>query len=222
MHNRKPRQRSAGPPAAAMAALSLLSLLWLLLIAGPGMDGMDGLDSLVALDQASGPWLRARLPSDLLPWVAGFSDAHRPRGMLLLCGVAALLMGWRRAPGAALWLLAAVASGSMLNHGLKQWLARPRPGAAEAPWAPSDFSFPSGHVVSAAIFYGMLAAWAIARLRSRRARLLVGLAAALMVTLVGLSRVALGAHYPSDVLGALLVGLSWLALWLALARRMRR
>jgi len=216
MHNSKPRQRSAGQPAAALAGLSLLTLLGLLVIAGPGLE------SLLALDEAAGPWLRARFPEELLTWVAVFSDAHRPRGLLLMCAAAALLMAWRRAPGAALWLMLVVAGGSLFNHGLKQWIARPRPGETPAPWEHSDFSFPSGHVASATIYYGMLAAWACTQVRSRRARLLIVLAAAAMIALVGLSRVALGAHYLSDVLGGVLVGLPWLMLCQALARRLHR
>lgn len=204
----------ARPECAApvLVALGLLCLVATLLLS------VEGQARLLGLDELAGSRLRARLPDGWQPWVERFSNAHRPRGILLLSGAASLIMWWRRDPVAALCLPAAVVSGSVLNDGLKRWIARPRPG--DLPGAPSDFSFPSGHVVSAEIFYGMLAAWWLTRLHSRWARAALVLGAACAIALVGLSRLLLRAHHPSDVLGGLVVGLAWLVLWVAMVRRL--
>ena len=69
--------------------------------------------------------------------------------------------------------------------------------------------FPSGHALLSFCLYGVLAAVLAARLKGRRARALVWAAAALLVLLVGLSRLYLGVHYPSDVLAGYAAAFVW-------------
>jgi undecaprenyl-diphosphatase len=74
----------------------------------------------------------------------------------------------------------------------------------------TGYSFPSGHTMAATLLYGFLALFAISHLRSGNWRLLVFITATSLVVAVGFSRIYLGAHYLSDVLGALTAGLGWL------------
>ncbi len=92
-------------------------------------------------------------------------------------------------------------------------MARERPLASGALIPlPGDYSFPSGHSVAGLLLYGVLAFLLVRSLRSRGARIAVIIAAAVLIGSIGLSRVYLGVHWPSDVLGAWLLAGAWL--WL--------
>lgn len=101
-----------------------------------------------------------------------------------------------------------LAKGFFARHRPDAWLYRHEPG----------YSYPSGHATTAVVFYGawLLVVWsAPLPLPARVAgvALLAGWGAG-----IGWSRVALGAHYPSDVAGGFLFGMGWLCLGLALLR----
>jgi undecaprenyl-diphosphatase len=110
-------------------------------------------------------------------------------------------------------VLLAVGFGTLFGSVVKLEVARPRPPLANmlVP-LPSGYSFPSGHALAGLELYGVLAFLAVRELRSRWLRVLVVSAAALVVALIGLSRVYLGVHWPSDVLASWLLGGAWLAL----------
>jgi membrane-associated phospholipid phosphatase len=134
--------------------------------------------------------------------------------------VAALLLFRFRSEAAGLSLSAGGAE--LLNRLVKLIVARPRPTADQV----SVFrhltseSFPSGHVTFYVCYFGFLFFMAFALLPKRStARRLALLFTALPIVLIGFSRVYLGAHWPSDVLGAYLFGGLWLALCLDLYRR---
>jgi len=86
----------------------------------------------------------------------------------------------------------------------------------------SGYSFASGHTIGATLLYGQLALFLIPMIKSRRGRMLVFSAATFVVVLVGFSRIALGAHYFTDVLGGMFLGASWLTLCLLVSRPLRR
>jgi membrane-associated phospholipid phosphatase len=108
------------------------------------------------------------------------------------------------------WLLAFV-GGALLNNILKSAIHRPRPYAASASLSHS-WSFPSGHAMVSLIAYGMLAYLLILLgPRSRRAQVAIVSCATLLVLAIGLSRLYLGAHYFSDVVGGYAAGILWLS-----------
>jgi undecaprenyl-diphosphatase len=76
---------------------------------------------------------------------------------------------------------------------------------------PSSNSFPSGHAFFAASFFGGLAALLTGRIQSRALRVAVWVTAAVLSLLVGLSRVYLGVHYPSDVLAGFAAAIIWVS-----------
>lgn len=122
--------------------------------------------------------------------------------------------------------LALVASasigGTIWTFALKELFARPRP-SLEAHVETSASSFPSGHSALSAVIYLTLAVL-LARLVERRAvRVYVIGVAALTTIAIGITRVALGMHYPSDVLAGWMLGLAWaLFCWTAMAVLQRR
>ena len=107
-------------------------------------------------------------------------------------------------------LVAGVIGGKVLNNLLKLLFARPRPTIVEGIDMVSSPSFPSGHAMSAIIAYGSVA-YLIARLGpTRRLRNATWVVAGLLILGIGSSRMYLGVHYPSDVLGGFLAGSAWL------------
>ncbi|MDB5297541.1 MAG: rane-associated phospholipid phosphatase [Phycisphaerales bacterium] len=140
--------------------------------------------------------------------------------LTLLVGAVAgylLLVGKRH----AMWLvLAATAGALLLSTGLKGLFDRPRPAVTHFSYVYTS-SFPSGHSMLSAAVYLTLGAL-LARLSERRLVKFYFLAVAVIVTgLVGVSRVYMGVHYPTDVLAGWTAGLVWaIACWLV-ARRLQ-
>jgi phosphatidylglycerophosphatase B len=107
----------------------------------------------------------------------------------------------------------------LLNDGLKEFFHRVRPEPFFDIPPPGDFSFPSGHSLCSFCFYGMITALFVARIRNGAARVTIIVSAALIILMVGLSRVYLGMHYPSDVLGGWTLGLFWISFLLMFDKR---
>lgn len=107
--------------------------------------------------------------------------------------------------------LAGLAGGAVLNQLLKELFSRPRPSFAEPLLSETSYSFPSGHAMLSLIAYGMLAYFAVLALRTWRARTAVVFGIALLVVLIGVSRMYLAVHYFSDVLAGFAVGGMWLS-----------
>ena len=124
-------------------------------------------------------------------------------------------------------LLLAVASigGALLDFGLKIVVGRGRPSIVPHLMTAESMSFPSGHSLMSMVVYLVLAVLLTPQLPDRRARIYVIAVALFFTLIIGISRVYLGVHYPSDVLGGWSMGLAWATLcWLVtwyLERRRR-
>jgi len=90
--------------------------------------------------------------------------------------------------------------------------------------APHTYSFPSGHALCSFCFYGVLAGLLSARTKPLGWRLLIWIAAAAMVIAIGLSRIYLGVHYPSDVVAGYLAATVWVGTIIVLdhVRKLRK
>jgi undecaprenyl-diphosphatase len=141
----------------------------------------------------------------------------------LIIAVAVFL--WLRWKRGAAWLVLATLGGVILDTVLKHSFHRQRP----VPFFGSalhSYSFPSGHALVSFCFYAVLAGLIADRVRPLWLRVLVGLIAAALVISIGISRIYLGVHYPSDVIAGYLAAAMWVGTILALdrirARRRRR
>ena len=115
-------------------------------------------------------------------------------------------------------VVVATAGGGLLGEALKWWFARARPQVVPHLVNVGSASFPSGHSMLALVTFltlGALLARFVPRRRTRTYCITVSL---LLSLLVGLSRVYLGVHYPTDVLAGWSVGLAWALLWWLVAR----
>ncbi|MFL6590193.1 MAG: phosphatase PAP2 family protein [Chthoniobacterales bacterium] len=135
----------------------------------------------------------------------------------------AITLAFRKNLYRLLAVILAVGGGALLNLLLKHYFHRQRPVLENPLVTLSSYGFPSGHTMGSTIFYGVLALVVTYSIRSWLRRSLVGFAAAFAVALIGLSRIYLGAHYFTDVIGAIAVGLAWLAFsWTGMETLRRR
>lgn len=181
-----------------------------------------------ALDRAL--LLALRTPGDTADPLgpAWFESFMRDLSALGSLGVLALLVvavagfvalaGRRRT---ALYVLASCSGGELLNHGLKQLFERPRPDLVPHGAHVMTASFPSGHALLSAVVYLTLAALLARLLPARRLRAWVMACAVTLTLAVGVSRVYLGVHWPSDVLAGWALGAAWALGWWALAQTLR-
>lgn len=140
-------------------------------------------------------------------------------GLVAVAGALAARRQWH----ALALLVAASASGLLVNEALKHLFARPRPAVELHLTDVRSLSFPSGHAMLSAIIYLTLATVLARLVQSERLKLyFVGLAF-LLSFVVGATRVYLGVHYPSDVMAGWTAGLAWaLVCWIAVSRLQSR
>lgn len=135
--------------------------------------------------------------------------------MTVLLPLGAILV-WRLytagRPRAAALLAITTLGAQAFDQALKFGFQRPRPHVFFGLAQPATYSFPSGHTVSSCCFYGVLAAILAAGASSRRRKILIWTVAAAVTLAVGFSRVYLGVHYPTDVLGGYAVAVVWVAI----------
>lgn len=131
--------------------------------------------------------------------------------VLVLAGVAGLFLVLLGRRTAAVLLGWSTAGAVVLNNVLKLAFDRPRPQLFDWGTHAHTTSFPSGHAMSSAAVYGTVAYLAARLARRRWARATIYACAVVVITLVCLSRLYLGVHYPSDVVAGALLGVAWAA-----------
>ena len=179
-------------------------------------------EQITRLDVQVSNWFHTHATSSWTPFMLAVTHLHSTAGIMALCLAQAFYWARIKAWDWLVTLLVSVPLGMLLNVLLKDIFRRARP-AFEHPLLTLDsYSFPSGHAAAATLFYGVLAAYMICRVSAWRWRVVIALLATLMVALVGLSRIYLGAHYPSDVLAAVAASSGWLALSLTAVGTWRR
>jgi membrane-associated phospholipid phosphatase len=185
-------------PLVALAVASVCSLVFLAIM-GAVLDGSaPPLD--VAISRAVHGW-----SSPAFGAVMRFFT--RVGSYFIISCVVTCVAVWalsRKAPDLAVEVAAVTVAAMSLNAVLKNAFERPRPDLFPETVLPDTWSFPSGHSMVSLAAYGT-AAFVIARLEPRF-RTLAWLAVAVVVPLVGLSRVYLGVHWPSDVAAGFAAG----------------
>src|SRR5262249_32062324 len=132
--------------------------------------------------------------------------------IVALTVVAALVALIAGRPRDAVVLVLAVVAGALFFELVKLLVQRPRPPLEDARIVQGGFSFPRRHSTLAATCYGTVAYLLIRVARYDGGKVLVGVGAALLVVAIGVSRIYLGVHYPSDVLAGWAAGALWVVL----------
>jgi undecaprenyl-diphosphatase len=159
----------------------------------------------------SGVHLRASAPLTMLSRVLSRLGSVAVLSTLFVLAMTVFLLLRRR--GSAFALALAMAGAVALEIALKYAFHRTRPEPFFAT-APESFSFPSGHALFSACFFLATAALLAPRVAGAARRAALWMCAGGLVAAIGLSRIYLGVHYPSDVIGGYLVAAAWLcAVW---------
>lgn len=192
-----------------IAAIAILAAIWLAML----LSGGGQLDRTIyeALYAGHRPLLSAA--------ARGFTALGEPI-VLIAAGVGAALWLWyagRGRVGLALLLIALIGRG--LSEMQKYWIDRVRPDLEPHLVVVKTSSFPSGHATSSMIFYLALAVALTAGTKWSRP---AAAAAVLLSLLIGTSRVMLGVHWPSDVIGGWAFGMLWVLVALRPAERLLR
>lgn len=179
-------------------------------------------DPLVRYDHAIASYLHSSATPALTTFFLAVTALGSIEAVVAIGTIVAAILAWQRS-----WLLlgtwlAAVGGSAVLDRLLKAIFARPRPFFDHSPLVETSYSFPSGHAMESFVVYGMLAYFAVLALKSWRARTAVVFGTALLVLLIGLSRMYLGVHYLSDVLAGYAAGGVWLSALITGAETVRR
>ena len=159
------------------------------------------------------------------PWLEEMGRDVTALGSFALLGILlAAVVGYLaliRKRGAALLMAVAVLGGAVISTVLKMVFDRPRP---DIPHAAHVFtaSFPSGHATLSAITFLTIGILLTRMTADRRVKAYFLVLAVVLTIMVGLSRIYLGLHYPSDVLAGWSIGSAWAILCWAVALRMQR
>lgn len=195
-----------GSEALLAALLVLLASMWLFLGV---LEDVVSRDPLVVADQAVFTFLQQLRTAPVDRWMIRITEMGSVGVMLPLVIAVAAWLAWRRCWRTVAFWLATVASAEVMVQVLKYTLGRHRP--LPLYLGNEQYSFPSGHATISAVLLAGLA-FLLTRGQPPRWRVVVAAAAAAYVALVGFSRLYLGAHWLSDVLGGFSFGLAAVAL----------
>lgn len=198
---------------------TLLSLISLLCFVGIALGIVTNQIWVFSFDQAITNWIRpVAAPSEntlfVVKGITTFGGVQMIVPLMLL--LAAYLWFFKKNRGLALWLVLNIALGAgLLNVIAKHLFLRPRP-SIEHFVVETGWSFPSGHSMGAMICYTSIAFVFIYLSHSKINQAITALLCATLIFSIGISRIYLGVHYPSDVLGGFALGFAWMALSIGL------
>jgi undecaprenyl-diphosphatase len=167
-------------------------------------------------------WFHAHLTRGFVSVLRAFTEFGSSEWIGVVLFFVVLYFVWKRWWPSLMTLIVAVPGGMLLNEWVKILVHRHRP-FVDGPFVDwSGYSFASGHTIGATLLYGQLALFILPVLKARHWRRLTIASAALLIALVGFSRIALGAHFLTDVLAAIVFGVLWLAFCLIAGKQLRR
>jgi membrane protein DedA with SNARE-associated domain len=188
---------------------------------GIAEDVMHG-DPLTVIDKDIAVWLHERTTPGMLAVMQLITDLASPVWATVVSSLIVLVLCWKRYWHRLLAFVLVFPGGMVLAFLLKIAFHRSRPSFVDSTAIMQSYSFPSGHTMAAMLLYGMLAVLGVIAFDRWRWRVGIVISACITVLLVGFSRMYLSAHYLSDVLAAIAIGLAWLALCLTVVNTRRR
>jgi membrane-associated phospholipid phosphatase len=169
-------------------------------------------NNLIEFDQTVAGWIivwRSPRLTEVMRAITNFGSTGTIIGVLVV-GTVVGLQYWRRFDVPLLNL--GTAGAFLLSESLKRIFQRTRP---PLPWLgpASGYSFPSGHSLVSLALYGTLAYLLFQNIKNRTWRIRITVLLILLPLLIGISRIYLGMHYPSDVLAGWVLAIGWGVIW---------
>jgi undecaprenyl-diphosphatase len=204
--------------------LGLVMSLVLLVLFALTARAVDRQGNLTRFDTALGERLHAHREAHpaVRSVVIGITEMGAFQTLLVFGLVVGVVLWLRRRRLLAFVWMVALAGAGVLNQELKEVYGRPRPPFKDVAVHENNHSFPSGHSSASMAGYGMLAYLLVRTLRRRWARVAAVAGLGTLILLIGFSRMYLGAHYFSDVVGGFCVGAAWLAVCVSGVETVRR
>jgi membrane-associated phospholipid phosphatase len=199
-------------PAMLIFSAAVAAFTWIAAIGET--DGM-----LTLIDTWVGTWLHLHAMPLITEAMIVISFLGAPSTLTAVTAVVCVALVRKRSYDRLVTLVTLVLGGNLLNYGLKHLIHRGRPTFEDPLLTLSSYSFPSGHAMASTVFYGFVIACVLTMTRRRHNVAIT--AGILMIGLVCLSRVYLGVHYVSDVLGGILEAIAWSTLALSALRLAR-
>ena len=180
------------------------------------------IDRISVVDHKIAAWFHGHLTRPFIEVMLALSDVGSPFWIAGITSIVVLILILRKRWYGLLAIVLTVPGGMLVHRLIQIIVHRHRPFRHSEYLDLGGYSFPSGHTMAATLLYGLLAVFAILLWKGWHWRMLAILGAVSAIGLVGFSRIALGAHYLTDVLGAIVLGGSWLILCLLVVERTRR
>jgi undecaprenyl-diphosphatase len=195
-----------GEAAGLTLTLGVVAVLVLDLSFGQLLDNVLEGDGIAVLDRPVVRFLAAHRQPWSIIVARVITDVGSPVGAAVTAVVVGAALAWIRRSWLPLLVIVLGASGiGIINMAVKRLVSRSRPPLVTAVLGEPGFSFPSGHTAGTTVVW-LLSAWMIGR---QVGRVAVWTGTLLMIIAVGVSRVYLGVHFPSDVLAGWALGAAW-------------
>jgi membrane-associated phospholipid phosphatase len=174
-------------------------------------------EDIVKFDQRGISFIQSSITTQLTDWMKVITYLGSVKWITVLVIIAILLLFVRKKIALALFFMISSGFGGLFNLVLKWYFKRERPDILPL-ISEEGYSFPSGHSMGSFIFYGSLA-YVIIHLAHKNSWKWIGcILNGLFIIMIGVSRIYLGVHYPSDIVGGFLAGAAWLIICIILFR----
>jgi hypothetical protein len=185
-------------------------------------DNVVDRDGATGIDTTTMDWVVPHRTGWLTPIAKAISDLGDTTTMAAVAVAACAWFAYRRRWPQFLLTGIATAGAGLIVVVLKAVVGRQRPPVVDRLVTETNQSYPSGHTLGSTVVVGVLTALVIFAVRRRAVKIAVGATAAVFVLLVGLSRLYLGVHWPTDVLAGWALGALWSTVCVAGYLRARR
>lgn len=162
-------------------------------------------ETLNSFDTTIQSFVRGQLPDGLTQFFRLITVSGNVLSQVIIVAVATIIFFLLKWKSEAYFILASGSLAGIIIMVMKLIYHRHRPTLEHLVFAPG-FSFPSGHALGSIMIFGALALILMGRVHSRGAKLAIQILIAMFIILVGLSRIYLGVHFPSDVIGGFVLG----------------
>lgn len=161
-------------------------------------------------------WLHQFANPNLDNLMLFITNLANPSTVVIVAAVTVLLLWWQRYREEANFFVIACLGALILNTGLKLFFSKPRPELWHQLISEKSFSFPSGHALGSMVLYGFIA-YDLATHYPHFAKFIYSLTV-ILIAAIGISRLYLGVHWPTDIIAGSGVGFLWLMICITMLK----